>query len=116
MSDRRRHLFFGIFLIFSFLQQEAIGFELKPIRVVTENGITLLIVEQPSLPIVSVEALVRAGAIHDPNQRAGLANITATLLDEGTTGRTAVEISDAVDAIGARLSTRARYDYMTAGL
>ena len=34
--------------------------EIKPKRMVLENGITLLILERPSLPIVSVEALIRA--------------------------------------------------------
>ncbi|MDC4225628.1 MAG: insulinase family protein [Candidatus Manganitrophus sp.] len=90
--------------------------EIKPKRLVLENGITLLILERPSLPIVSVEALIRAGALYDPNDKAGLANLTASLLEEGTKKRSATQIADAVDFIGANLAASANEDYMTASL
>lgn len=90
--------------------------EIKPKRLVLENGITLLILERPSLPIVSVEALIRAGSLYDPNDKAGLANLTASLLDEGTKKRSATQIADAVDFIGANLAASASEDYMTASL
>jgi zinc protease len=123
MGILKKRFFPGLFLLlilqsflsFSF-QDEAIGAELKPIRVVTPNGMTLLIVEQHSLPIVSVEVLVRSGSLYDPSGKAGLANLTAGLLDEGTARRSAVEITDAVAVIGAGLSVRASYDYVTTGL
>ncbi|MFQ5579118.1 MAG: M16 family metallopeptidase [Nitrospiria bacterium] len=123
MRTLKKHLYSGVFFIlilqsflfFSF-RQEAIGAEMKPIRVVMPNGLTLLIVEQHSLPIVSVEVLVRSGSIYDPTGKSGLANLTAGLLDEGTAGRSAVEITDAVAGIGARLSVHASYDYVTTGL
>ncbi len=90
--------------------------EIKPKRVVTENGITLLILERPSLPIVSVEALIRAGSLYDPNDKAGLANLTASLLEEGTKKRNATQIADAVDFIGANLAASVNEDYMAASL
>ncbi|MFQ5589079.1 MAG: M16 family metallopeptidase [Nitrospiria bacterium] len=83
---------------------------LRPKRFVTENGITLLVLEQPSLPIVSVQVLVRAGAVLDPKGKAGLANITASLLEEGTTKRSAVEISETLEFMGAYLAVRAAKD------
>ncbi len=111
---------FFILVFYSFLSlsfpHESFRAELKPIRVVTPNGMTLLVVTQHSLPIVSVEVLVRSGSIYDPTAQAGLANLTAGLLDEGTAGRSAVEISDAIAAVGARLSVRTSYDYVTTGL
>lgn len=100
-------------LIFSDGAQAA---EITPKRIVTDNGITLLLVEQHSLPIVSVEALIEAGAIYDPNEKAGLATLTASLLEEGTKKRSAPEISQAVDFIGANLTASADQDFMTAEL
>ncbi len=94
----------------------AFAAEAKPKRIVADNGITLLILERPSLPIVSVEALIRAGSLYDPNDRAGLANLTASLLDEGTRKRTATQIAEGVDFIGATLSASANEDYMSASL
>lgn len=90
--------------------------EIKPKRVSIENGMTLLILERPSLPVVSVEVLVQAGALFDPDEKAGLANLTASLLDEGTKKRKSTDISDAVDFIGASLSASANDDYASASL
>ena len=75
-----------------------------PQRSVLDNGIILLTSEQRALPMVSIELLIDAGSRHDlPNQE-GLANLTARLLTYGTQRRTALEISDALDFVGARLS------------
>lgn len=89
---------------------------LQPKRFVTRNGMTLLILPQPSLPIVSVQVLVRAGAVLDPEAKAGLANMTASLLEEGTVSRSATEISEAVDFIGADFGASASKDYSTVEL
>jgi len=86
---------------------------LSPKRSVTNNGITLLWLEQASLPVVSVEVLVRAGAMLDPQNKAGLANMTARLLEEGTETRSATEISETSDFIGARFGASAGKDYTT---
>lgn len=87
--------------------------EIHPKRIVTRNGITLLIVEQHSLPIVNIEVLVKAGSIYDPEAKAGLANLVANLLDEGTRKRSSAEIADAIDFIGGSLSSSGDDDYST---
>ncbi|MCK7521292.1 MAG: insulinase family protein [Ignavibacteriales bacterium] len=53
--------------------------------------------EQPS---VSLRMLVGAGTAQDPPPKLGVANMVATLLDQGTTTRTAQQIADAVDTVG----------------
>lgn len=87
--------------------------EIHPKRIVTKNGITLLTVEQRSLPIVNIEVLVKAGSIYDPEAKAGLANLVANLLDEGTRTRSSAEIAEAIDFIGGSLSTSGGDDYST---
>jgi zinc protease len=75
-----------------------------PQRSVLPNGIILLTSEQRALPMVSIELLIDAGSRHDlPNQE-GLANLTTRLLTNGTQRRTALQISDTLDFVGARLS------------
>src|SRR5256885_542553 len=56
-------------------------------REVLPNGIVLLVAERPAVPIVAVRALVQAGAVHDPPDRAGLANLPGVPLTRGTTKR-----------------------------
>jgi zinc protease len=90
--------------------------EIHPIKRISDNGMTVLILEQHTLPIVSAEVLVKAGAIYDPDEKGGLANMVAGLLDEGTKRRSSKEIADAVDFIGASLSARAEEDFTTASL
>jgi zinc protease len=72
-------------------------------RTVLNNGMVLLTSEQRALPMVSIELLIDAGSRYEPADQAGLANLTSKLLIYGTKQRTAVQISDALDFIGASL-------------
>ncbi len=78
--------------------------KIRPQRSVLENGLILLTSEQRALPMVSIELLIHAGARYDDASQLGLANLTSRLLTYGTTKRSAVQISETLDFIGARLS------------
>ena len=80
------------------------------------NGLTLLIVEHPELPIADLTLVVRSGYEADPRQHEGLASLTAALLDEGTTTRNALQIADQQAFLGVRLSTSAGWDMSTVSL
>src|SRR5437588_7405996 len=51
------------------------------------NGLKLLIVEQHELPLADFVLLVGSGGTADPSGKTGIANLTATMLREGTTTR-----------------------------
>ena len=76
---------------------------MAPKRTVLNNGMVLLTSEQRALPMVSIEFLIEAGSRYEPANQAGLANLTSKLLIYGTEQRTAVQISDTLDFIGASL-------------
>ncbi len=78
------------------------------------NGLEVLIVEQHELPVVNMNLVLRTGGAADPQGRAGLASLTAALIDEGTKSRSALDISNQLAAIGARLGTSSDFD--SAGL
>ncbi|WP_447979182.1 M16 family metallopeptidase [Candidatus Nitrospira bockiana] len=88
--------------------------EITPVRFVLPNGLTVLVLEQHSLPIVQVHALIKAGAAHDPADKAGLANLVASLLDEGTATRSAKQIAEQIEFVGGLLQTKATEDFTTA--
>jgi predicted Zn-dependent peptidase len=71
------------------------------------NGLEVVLVEHHELPVVTMNLVVKSGSAADPQNRAGLASLTADLLDEGTKKRNALEISNALTDIGARLGTSA---------
>jgi predicted Zn-dependent peptidase len=60
--------------------------------------------------------VVKSGSASDSTDRAGLASLTADLLDEGTKTRNALEIADALSAIGAQMNTSADWDSSVTGL
>ena len=75
-----------------------------------DNGAVLLVSEQRALPMVDVEILLDAGSRRDPEGREGLANLTADLLNEGTRQRGATALAEAVESLGASLSSGASID------
>jgi zinc protease len=85
-------------------------------RWTAKNGMTLVLVERHSLPTVNVEVLVKAGSVYDPEDKAGLAFLTAALLDEGTASRSSVQIAEEIDFIGASLAASADTDYSSISL
>jgi len=85
-------------------------------REVLPNGIVLLVAERPAVPIVAVRLLTRAGAVFDPEDRAGLAHLTSALLTRGTAKRTGPEIDSAIEFVGGSLEAAAGRDSLTVAL
>lgn len=79
-------------------------------RTVLNNGMVLLTSEQRTLPMVSIELLIDAGSRFEPADQAGLANLTSRLLLYGTKQRSASQISEALDFIGASLEASCGQD------
>ncbi|HDK17035.1 MAG TPA: insulinase family protein [Nitrospirae bacterium] len=85
-------------------------------RQVLENGLTLLMVERHNLPIVKVTVGIRAGSLMEPEDRAGLAGLTAALLTEGTKKRSAAQISEESEFVGASVGASGGDDFITVSL
>ncbi len=85
-------------------------------REVLPNGIVLLVAERPAVPIVAVRVLTRAGAVFDPDDRAGLAHLTGALLTRGTAKRTGPEVDSAIEFVGGSLEAVAGRDSLTVAL
>jgi zinc protease len=74
------------------------------------NGLQVVAVLHHEQPVVSIRMIVRAGGAQDPRGKLGLANLTASLLDQGTTGKSAREINDEIDFIGGEMTAGAGPD------
>jgi zinc protease len=74
------------------------------------NGLTVEFVRYDKLPIVNMHLLIKTGAAADPKDKAGLAEMTSALMDEGTKSRTSLQISDELANIGARLRIVSGWD------
>ena len=73
-------------------------------RHVLDNGITVLVYENMSSDTVAIEGVIRAGALAEPPEKAGLADFTADLLIRGSRSRTFEEIAEALESVGAGVS------------
>jgi len=67
------------------------------------NGLDLRVVVHRGVPVVSAVLMVRGGTASDPAGREGLAAFTADLLDEGSGGRSALQVADEMARYGADL-------------
>ena len=82
----------------------------KPIERTLANGLRVIVVERPGTPLVAAQLLIKNGAEADPAELAGLANMTAGLLTKGTTKRSATQIAEEAEALGASLESFVRWD------
>jgi predicted Zn-dependent peptidase len=74
------------------------------------NGLPVWIVELHEVPVVQANLVVLSGSGDDPAGKFGIANLTAAMLVEGAGSRSALEIADAVDFLGADLVANAGSD------
>jgi zinc protease len=89
-------------------------FELEVERLVLPNGLVLLLSENRSAPLVSINAFVQTGSRFESELKAGLASLTGEMLDEGTATRDGQAIATAIEAVGGRLGTFG--DYQSSGV
>jgi zinc protease len=82
----------------------------KPAEKALANGMRVIVVPKHDVPLVSARLMIRTGSEADPGDLAGLASLTANLLTQGTTTRTAEQIARGVEALGATLNANAAWD------
>ena len=68
------------------------------------------LLERHGLPLVTIAVVVPYGSSSEPIDKAGLAFATADMLDEGAGDRDALAFSQAINDLGARLSSSADRD------
>ena len=79
------------------------------------NGLQLWVVTDRELPTINAQLVIRAGAAQDGGT-AGVASVTAGLLDEGSTARSATAFAEAVDRLGITLRAGASDEQTTVSL
>ena len=71
----------------------------EPQRVVLDNGLVVLLMEDHELPLVGVSAFIRTGSRLEPQGKIGLASLTGTVLRTGgTTSRTGDELDEYLES------------------
>ena len=80
------------------------------------NDLVWLYSQQTGLPLVTLELIIKAGTLQEPKGKEGLANLTASLLLSGTKSRSATQIAQELDFMGARLKAGGGDDFASISL
>lgn len=82
----------------------------KPTRFNLPNGLPVLVVREPRLPIVAFQLAVRAGTVDEPKGKRTLADITAMLLHRATKTRTADQIGEVIEGAAGSFGSSADFE------
>ncbi len=98
-----------LFLLFNFfiLYSSALPFH----RDSLDNGLILLTYEDHRLPVVDIAFVCRAGAVFEPKEKAGIAQICAQMLLRGTENLSADSIATILEFLGADYHAGADFDH-----
>ena len=81
-----------------------------PQRFALPNGLNVYLVEQHNLPVMAANLVMLTGSDANPPDKPGLASFTAAMLTEGTQKRSALQIPDDADQIGATINSGSNAD------
>lgn len=77
------------------------------------NGMKLVLAERHSVPVINIALQFDAGYAADTKDTLGVSSFAMSAMDDGTTTRSALQISEDLGSIGATLSTNAGLDTST---
>jgi predicted Zn-dependent peptidase len=84
-------------------------------RTVLDNGLVVLVWENPAADIIATRIFIRAGSRWEKTQQSGLSHLVSAVLTKGTDKLSSYEIADRVESVGASLSADSTTDYFLLG-
>jgi zinc protease len=85
-------------------------------RATLSNGLKIVLAQRRAVPVVQFNLLVDAGYAADQFAQPGTASLAMTMLDEGTTTLSALQISDRLAELGAALGAGSQLDVSSVSL
>lgn len=77
---------------------------------ILSNGLRIVVAPMHAYPVVTILAVVEAGATRDPRDREGVAQLASRALNEGTRSMNALELAERLEMLGSTLDTGADWD------
>lgn len=79
-------------------------------RLTLENGLTVLVKNRPTVPMVSMMTVFRGGARLEPRGKSGLSMLTNRTLLKGTKSYTGDDVVNMIEGLGGRIETLSSFD------
>lgn len=76
-----------------------------------DNGLTVVVRENPVAPVVAIALLVRMGSRWESAESAGISNFTHAVMVKGTAKRSGAQIAEAVAGMGGKITAAGDVDY-----
>ena len=83
---------------------------------VMDNGLEVVVIEQPNMPIISLDIYLAGGSTAAPQDLPGVASITGDLITRGTTTRSAQDIAGAIEQVGGAVGSGGGSDSLQLGV
>lgn len=83
---------------------------------VMDNGLEVVVIEQPNMPIISLDVFLAGGSTAAPQSLPGLASITGSLITRGTKTRSAQDIAGAIEQVGGVVGSGGGSDSLDLGV
>ncbi len=83
---------------------------------VIDNGLKVVVIEQPNMPIISLDVYFSGGSTAAPQDLPGLASITGSLITRGTATRSAQDIAGAIEQVGGAVGSGGGSDSLQVGV
>lgn len=116
MNRNKTCTFFVLILILILLDKSCCLAMPKVERIELSNHLKLLVFEDHTIPVVTLQLIVSAGSWRDPQGTKGVANLTAKSILLGTKRFSFDEINARLDFIGANLDADCSKDFATIGM
>ena len=84
--------------------------------IVSPGGITAWLVHEPSVPLIALDFAFKGGANQDPPEKAGVATMATSLLDEGAGDIDSKSFHERLEAKAVEVSFSATRDYVSGSL
>lgn len=85
-------------------------------EVTLDNGLDVVVIEQPNMPIISLDMIFKGGSGHVPMDLAGLEEMTGYLISRGTTTRSAQDLAGSIEQVGGFLGSEGGRDSISVGV
>lgn len=79
----------------------------KPHRTVLDNGMVVIVQENPANATIAISGNLKAGSCFDPEDKSGTAELTAEMVQRGTEKRSALQIAQESEYVGASIDISA---------
>ena len=81
-----------------------------------DNGLEVVVIEQPNMPIISLDIFYAGGSTAAPQDLPGLAGMTGSLMSRGTESRGAQDLAGAIEQVGGSLGSGGGSDSLSLGV